>query len=54
MLSRLMRLCLPGLNDPQYARCDAEIEDYLALKGGRQTPGAALSARPNPAPREKK
>ncbi len=30
MLSRLMRLCLPGLSDAQYAVCDDEIAGYLA------------------------
>jgi hypothetical protein len=33
MLSRLMRLCLPGMSDAQYARCDAEIADHLARRG---------------------
>ena len=33
--SRLMRLCLPGLSDAQYAECDAEIETYLAVHGRR-------------------
>ena len=32
MLSRLVRLCLPGLGDAQYATCDAEITDYLAAR----------------------
>ncbi|HEY2154505.1 MAG TPA: hypothetical protein VGH33_02675 [Isosphaeraceae bacterium] len=31
MLSRLMRLCMPGLSDAQYARCDAEIERHLEV-----------------------
>jgi hypothetical protein len=35
MLSRLLRLCLPGLGDPQYARCDEELEDYLERRAGR-------------------
>ncbi len=30
MISRLMRLCLPGLSDSQYADCDNEIKSYLA------------------------
>ena len=30
MLSRLMRLCLPGLGDAQYAECDAEMRAFLA------------------------
>ena len=30
MLSRLVRLCLPGLSDAQYASCDAEIASHLA------------------------
>ncbi len=29
MLSKLMRLCLPGLGDVQYAQCDAELTTYL-------------------------
>ena len=39
MLSRLVRLCLPGLSDIQYAACDVEIATHLAtqLRGpGRQ------------------
>ncbi|MCA1685984.1 MAG: hypothetical protein LC745_08380, partial [Planctomycetia bacterium] len=34
MLSRLMRLCLPGLGDAQYADCDEEISRYLAQHRG--------------------
>jgi hypothetical protein len=30
LLSRLVRLCLPGMSDAQYAECDAEIADRLA------------------------
>jgi hypothetical protein len=33
MLSRLIRLCLPGLSDTQYAGCDAELVSYLARRG---------------------
>jgi hypothetical protein len=32
MLGRLMRLCLPGFGDAQYAACEREIVDYLARK----------------------
>lgn len=32
MLGRLMRLCLPGLSDAQYADCDAEIAEYLSAR----------------------
>ncbi len=32
MLGRLMRLCLPGLSDAQYAACDAEIGGHLASR----------------------
>jgi len=32
MLSRLLRLCLPGLNDGRYAACDAEIAAYLEAR----------------------
>jgi hypothetical protein len=35
MLSRVMRLGMPGLSDAQYARCDEEIEAYLATKRGQ-------------------
>jgi hypothetical protein len=38
MLSRLMRLCLPGLSDIQYARCDAEIESHLDGKAPETRP----------------
>ena len=34
MLSRLMRLCLPGLGDGQYARSDEELTAYLASRSG--------------------
>ncbi len=30
MLSRLLRLCLPGLSDALYALCDQEIEEFLS------------------------
>ena len=42
MLSRLVRLCLPGLNDMQYAECDREIAGFLEGRPGPM-PGA-LSA----------
>ncbi|WP_158633309.1 hypothetical protein [Tautonia sociabilis] len=29
MLSRLLRLCLPGLADPQYSECEREIASYV-------------------------
>jgi hypothetical protein len=32
MLSRLVRLCLPGLSDAQYAACDHEVDAYLVNK----------------------
>jgi len=35
MLMRLMRLCLPGLSDPQYAACDAEIAAVLEARASR-------------------
>lgn len=35
MLSRLMRLCLPGQSDAQYADCDVEISAFL---GKRRSP----------------
>jgi hypothetical protein len=34
LLGRLMRLCLPGLGDAQYARCDEEIQALLGRRGG--------------------
>jgi hypothetical protein len=40
MLSRLMRLCLPGLSDPQYATCDGEILAYLDSKTREQDPSS--------------
>jgi hypothetical protein len=35
LLTRLMRLCLPGLSDAQYARCDAEIESFVSSQASR-------------------
>ena len=32
MLSRLMRLCLPGLGDGQYAECDDELQAFLQAR----------------------
>jgi hypothetical protein len=29
LLSRLLRLCMPGLSDESYLECDAEIKNYL-------------------------
>ncbi len=34
LLGRLIRLCLPGMSDAQYAACDGEITAYLAPRGG--------------------
>ena len=34
LLGRLIRLCLPGMSDAQYAACDGEITAYLARRGG--------------------
>ena len=45
MLARLMRLCLPGLGDAQYARCDEELEAYLARRR-RRARAATRPARP--------
>jgi len=44
MLSRLMRLCLPGLGDAQYARSDDELETYLARRSAPV--GGALGGPP--------
>ncbi len=35
LLGRLMRLCLPGMSDAQYAECDAEITTYLSRRASR-------------------
>jgi hypothetical protein len=32
LLSKLLRLCMPGLSDERYAECDAEIQGYLIAK----------------------
>ena len=32
LLSRLLRLCLPGLSDDQYQTCDVEVRQYLERK----------------------
>ena len=42
MLARLLRLCLPGLGDSQYAACDAELHGFLNDRH-RQGGGAPLS-----------
>ena len=34
LLGKLVRLCLPGLNDDQYRRCDDEIAAHLARSEG--------------------
>lgn len=50
MLSRLVRLCLPGLNDAQYANCDRELATYLAARGQRGELGGQsipCQAKPN-------
>ncbi len=49
LLGRLMRLCLPGLGDAQYAECDAELEAYLIDKR-RDLEGAdgAVAGAPGP------
>jgi hypothetical protein len=45
MLSRLMRLCLPGMSDAQYAECDDEITDYLARREGSDQDNPAFDPR---------
>ena len=55
MLSRLMRLCLPGLNDGLYAACDSEIAAYLTGRTAEQatrkiSKTAAHRDLPPPAP----
>jgi hypothetical protein len=42
LLNRLVRLCLPGLNDTQYGSCDSEIRDLLKRKGGDQAIEATM------------
>ena len=32
LLSRLLRLCMPGLADDMYLKCDQEIQEYLDTK----------------------
>jgi hypothetical protein len=36
MLGRLVRVCLPGLSDAQYARCEEEISAYVADQARRR------------------
>src|SRR5205807_1485409 len=51
LLSRLMRLSLPGMSDTQYAECDAEIAAYLAgaeRGGGSGDPPVRTDPRPAP------
>jgi hypothetical protein len=35
LLSRLLRLCMPGLSDAQYAICDDEVEHYVQGQNDR-------------------
>ena len=46
MLGRLMRLCLPGLSDAQYAACDAEIAAHLASRPGGLASGSGRPDKP--------
>ncbi len=46
MLARLMRLCLPGLSDTQYAYCDAEIATHLASRSGGLVGGTGRASDP--------
>lgn len=48
LLGRLVRLCLPGLGDAQYARCDAEIGAYLADQAERRRARPGEVAGPGP------
>lgn len=34
LMGRLVRLCLPGMSDLQYARCEEEIRGYLGNRAG--------------------
>jgi hypothetical protein len=44
MLAKLMRLCLPGLGDAQYAQGDAELSAYLLEEHGERE---GIPARPD-------
>jgi hypothetical protein len=44
MLGRLMRLCLPGLSDEHYARCEEELEAYVSRRHDDR------AAEPEPTP----
>lgn len=48
MLSRLVRLCLPGHGDAQYAACDDEIHAYLADQAGRRAASPEDVGAPGP------
>ena len=45
MLARLLRLCLPGLGDSQYAACDAELHGFLNDR--HRQGGGAPSSKPS-------
>ena len=45
MLARLLRLCLPGLGDGQYAASDAELQAFLAAR--HRQGGGAPSSNPS-------
>jgi hypothetical protein len=48
LLGRLLRLCLPGLGDAQYARCEEEVAGYLADQAARRAERPDDLAGPGP------
>jgi hypothetical protein len=48
MLGRLVRLCLPGFHDEQYARCEQEIAAYLSDQAARRARHPGEIAGPGP------
>jgi hypothetical protein len=48
MLGRLLRLCLPGLTDAQYAACDEEIAGFLSAQAERRATAPPVSPETQP------
>jgi hypothetical protein len=48
LLGRLLRLCLPGMSDAQYAECDREVAAYLADQQRRRARDPEEVGSPGP------
>ncbi len=48
LISRVVRLCLPGLSDDSYARCEAELRSYLLEQSRRREANPEDVGAPGP------